>query len=67
MAIFFLVPIQLRKNGETIQIKALMDIKAQAWLLGDQKLCELLVKRWRLSRITHNHFAIMKKLENKPI
>jgi hypothetical protein len=44
-----------------------MNIKAQAWLLGNQKLCELLVKRWRLSRITHNHFAIVKKLENKLI
>jgi hypothetical protein len=26
-----------------------------------------LVKRWRLPRITHNHPAIMKELENKPI
>jgi hypothetical protein len=41
----FLVPIRLRKNGETIQIKALMNTGAQVWLLGDQKLCELLVKR----------------------
>jgi hypothetical protein len=41
----FLVPIRLRKNGEAIQIKALVDTEAQAWLLGDQKLCELLVKR----------------------
>jgi hypothetical protein len=64
---FFLVPIRLRKNGETIQIKALVDTRAQAWLLGDQKLCELLVKRWRLPRITHDHSAIIKKLENKPI
>jgi hypothetical protein len=31
----FLVPIRLRKNGETIQIKALMDIEAQAWLLDN--------------------------------
>jgi hypothetical protein len=31
----FLVPIRLRKNGEIIQIKALMDTEAQAWLLGD--------------------------------
>jgi hypothetical protein len=63
----FLVPIQLRKNGEIIQIKALMDTGAQAWLLGNQKLCELLMKRWRLSRITYNHPAIIKKLENKLI
>jgi hypothetical protein len=41
----FLVPIRLRKNGEAIQIKALINTGAQAWLLGDQKLCELLVKR----------------------
>jgi hypothetical protein len=63
----FLVFIRLRKNGEIIQIKALMNIEAQAWLSGDQKLCELLVKRWRLPRIIHNYSAIMKKLENKPI
>jgi hypothetical protein len=63
----FLVPIRLQKNGEIIQIKALMDIGAQAWLLGDQKLCELLVKRWRLLRIIYNYFAIIKKLENKLI
>jgi hypothetical protein len=63
----FLIPIRLRKNGEIIQIKALMDIKAQAWLLDDQKLCELLVKRWRLSRIIHDYPAIMKKLKNKLI
>jgi predicted aspartyl protease len=63
----FLVFIRLRKNGEAIQIKALMDTGAQAWLLGDQKLCELLVKRWRLPRITHDYFAIMKELENKLI
>jgi hypothetical protein len=63
----FLVPIRLRKNGEIIQIKALMNTKAQAWFLDNQKLCELLVKRWRLSRITHDYPAIMKKLENKPI
>jgi hypothetical protein len=63
----FLVPIRLRKNGEIIQIKALMDIGAQAWFLGDQKLCELLIKRWRLPRITHDHPAIIKELENKPI
>jgi hypothetical protein len=44
-----------------------MDTKAQAWLLGDQKLCELLIKRWRLPRITHNYSAIMKELENKLI
>jgi hypothetical protein len=44
-----------------------MDTGAQAWLLNDQKLCELLVKRWRLSRITHDYPAIVKKLENKPI
>jgi hypothetical protein len=44
-----------------------MDTGAQAWLLGDQKLCELLVKRWRLLRIIHNHFVIMKELENKLI
>jgi hypothetical protein len=63
----FLILIRLRKNGEIIQIKALMDTGAQAWLLDDQKLCELLVKRWRLSRIIHDHPAIIKKLENKPI
>jgi hypothetical protein len=40
----FLVLIWLRKNGEVIQIKALMDIEAQAWFLNNQKLCELLVK-----------------------
>jgi hypothetical protein len=44
-----------------------MDTKAQAWLLGNQKLCELLVKRWRLLRIIHDYFAIMKELENKLI
>jgi hypothetical protein len=44
-----------------------MDIKAQTWLLGNQKLCELLVKRWRLPRITHDYSAIVKKLENKLI
>jgi hypothetical protein len=64
---FFLIPIRLRKNGEIIQIKALMDIGAQAWLLDDQKLCELLVKRWRLLRIIYDHSAIMKELENKLI
>jgi predicted aspartyl protease len=63
----FLVLIRLQKNGEAIQIKALMDTGAQAWLLGNQKLCELLVKRWRLPRIIHDHSAIIKKLENKPI
>jgi predicted aspartyl protease len=63
----FLVPIRLRKNGEAIQIKALVDTGAQAWLLDNQKLCELLVKRWRLLRTIHNHSAIVKKLENKPI
>jgi hypothetical protein len=31
----FLVFIWLRKNGEVIQIKALMDTGAQAWFLGD--------------------------------
>jgi hypothetical protein len=41
----FLIPIRLQKNGEIIQIKALMDIEAQAWLLNNQKLCELLMKR----------------------
>jgi hypothetical protein len=64
---FFLVSIRLRNNGKAIQIKALMNIEAQAWLLGNQKLCELLVKQWRLSRIIYNHFAIVKKLENKLI
>jgi hypothetical protein len=44
-----------------------MDTKAQAWLLNNQKLCELLIKRWRLLRITHNHSAIIKELENKLI
>jgi hypothetical protein len=44
-----------------------MNIKAQTWLLNNQKLCELLVKRWRLPRIIHNYSAIVKKLENKPI
>jgi hypothetical protein len=44
-----------------------MDIGAQAWLLDNQKLCELLVKRWRLPRIIYNHPAIIKKLENKLI
>jgi hypothetical protein len=44
-----------------------MNTEAQAWLLDNQKLCELLVKRWRLPRITHNHPAIVKKLENKLI
>jgi predicted aspartyl protease len=63
----FLIPIRLRKNGETRQIKALMDTGAQAWLLSNQKLCELLVKRWRLLRIIYNHSAIIKELENKPI
>jgi hypothetical protein len=63
----FLVLIRLRKNGEIIQIKALMDIEVQAWLLNNQKLCELLVKRWRLPRTIHDHSAIMKELENKPI
>jgi hypothetical protein len=64
---FFLVPIRLRKNGEIIQIKVLMDTEAQAWLFGDQKLCELLIKRWRLSRIIYNHPVIIKELENKLI
>jgi hypothetical protein len=44
-----------------------MDIGAQAWLLGNQKLYELLVKQWRLLRIIYDYSAIMKKLENKPI
>jgi hypothetical protein len=44
-----------------------MNTGAQAWLLDNQKLCELLIKQWRLSRIIHDHFAIMKKLENKLI
>jgi hypothetical protein len=61
----FLIPIRLRKNGETIQIKALMDIGAQAWFLGNQKLCELLIKQWRLPRITHDYSAIVKELKNK--
>jgi hypothetical protein len=64
---FFLILIQLRKNGEIIQIKALMDTKAQAWLFGNQKLCELLVKRWRLSRTIYDHSAIIKELKNKLI
>jgi hypothetical protein len=63
----FLVLIRLRKNGEIIQIKALMDTEAQAWLLGNQKLCELLIKRWRLSRIIHDYSVIIKELENKLI
>jgi predicted aspartyl protease len=61
----FLVPIRLQKNGKAIQIKALIDTGAQAWLLGNQKLCELLVKRWRLLRTTYDHLAIIKKLKNK--
>jgi hypothetical protein len=44
-----------------------MNTKAQAWLLHNQKLCKLLVKRWRLPRIIYNHPVIMKKRENKPI
>jgi hypothetical protein len=44
-----------------------MNTGAQAWLLGNQKLCELLIKRWRLSRTTYDHPAIIKKLENKLI
>jgi hypothetical protein len=35
----FLIPVRLRKNGETIQIKALMNTEAQAWLLNNQRLC----------------------------
>jgi hypothetical protein len=63
----FLVLIWLRKNGEAIQIKALINTKAQAWLLDNQKLCELLVKRWRLLRTIYDYSAIVKKLENKLI
>jgi hypothetical protein len=65
--ISFLVPVRLRKNGETIQIKALIDTKAQAWLLNNQKLCQLLMKRWHQPRTIHGHPAIVKNLENKPI
>jgi hypothetical protein len=35
----FLVLVRLRKNGEAIQIKALMNTGAQAWLLNNQRLC----------------------------
>jgi predicted aspartyl protease len=41
----FLVLIRLQKNGEIIQIKALVNTGAQTWLLNNQKLYELLVKR----------------------
>jgi hypothetical protein len=44
-----------------------VDTKAQAWLLGDQKLCELLMKQWRLPRIIHDYSAIIKELKNKLI
>jgi hypothetical protein len=44
-----------------------MDTKAQAWLLNNQKLCQLLMEGWHLPRIIHGHSAIVKGLENKPI
>jgi hypothetical protein len=44
-----------------------MDTDAQAWLLGNQKLCKLLVKRWRLLRTIHDYPVMVKELENKPI
>jgi hypothetical protein len=40
----FIIPIKLRKNGKAIKVQALMDTRAQAWLLANQKLCEYFVK-----------------------
>jgi hypothetical protein len=63
----FIVPIKLRKNGETIKIQALVDTGAQAWLLADQKLCEHFVKRWQLPVTKYSNSATVRGLENRPI
>jgi hypothetical protein len=44
-----------------------MDIKAQAWLLADQKLCEHFVKRWQLLVIKYSNSATVRGLENRLI
>jgi hypothetical protein len=63
----FIILIKLRKNGEAIKVQALMDTKAQAWLLADQKLCEHLVKRWQLPVTKYSNPATIRRLENRLI
>jgi hypothetical protein len=60
----FIIKIIIHKNGITIDLKALMDIKAQAWILADQKFCERIANRWKLPRITYDKPAIIKGLKN---
>jgi hypothetical protein len=60
----FIIKIIVHKNGITVDLKALMDIGAQAWILTDQKFCERIANRWGLPRITYDKPAIIKRLKN---
>jgi hypothetical protein len=60
----FIIKITIYKNGITIGLKALMDIKAQAWILADQKFCEKIANRWKLPRTTYDKPVIIKRLKN---
>jgi hypothetical protein len=61
----FIIKIIIHKNGITISLKALINIKVQAWILADQKFCEKIANRWKLPRIIYDKPAIIKRLKNK--
>jgi hypothetical protein len=52
------------KNNIAINLKVLMDIEAQAWILADQKFCEKIANCWKLPRTTYDKPAIIKGLKN---
>jgi hypothetical protein len=60
----FIIKVIIYKNGIAVGLKALMDIRAQAWILADQKFCERIANRWKLPRTTYDKPAIIKGLKN---
>jgi hypothetical protein len=60
----FIIKVIVYKNGIIIGLKALMDIKAQAWILANQKFCGRITNRWKLPRTIYDKPAIIKGFKN---
>lgn len=63
----FVVPLTIRRDGVAIQLKALVDTGAQAWLLADRSVCNAINKAWSLPRTTYERPVTIKGFENRPV
>ena len=64
---FFVVKATFRKDSIGIEVRTLINTKAQAWILADRAFCQRIASSWSLPRTTYDKPAIVKGFENKPL